>query len=487
MGEGLAGLQDVWRPALALVLGFPVALLILNETEAAFARRGHPLAAQLRWIRNWILPLLALVLFMTTVLGWPTTDVSVRLAQTALWIVLAAGALGCVNALVFEAAVPGSWQTRVPRLLRDLVRVLLVALAAAMVYSQVWGEDLSGALTALGVGSVVLGLALQEPLGNLFSGVMLLMERPFEVGDDIEVGSFSGVVQEINWRSAHVRSFGGITRVIPNSTLNKETITNYSRPRRMRMEIVEIGFSYDDPPNKVRDALLEVARETPGVIADPAPIAATFAFADSGITYRIIYRTLESDRWPVRNELMTRIWYAAKRHGLTIPYPVRVNLEYRQQQRFGKTDPSATDWLARFPQIPPLAVDADAAGDAGGMLQSVDYARQEVIFETGDALDGVHVLVRGAVSLRVGAGGAAAEIAVVRPGEFFGEAGLHGTQPADVRAVALEDSTCVRISPDAARKLFEQSPKLARDIGRALDVRRRAALAARSAGRDVPS
>ena len=188
MTDALESLRGVWPWAVALALGFPAALLVLNESIAAMDRNGSPLAGSLRWIRNWVLPALAGVLFLRHVLGLDSGHLWVRLAATALWILVAAGVLGVVNSVVFESARSGSWQRRVPRLLRDLVRVLLVAVAAAIVYSYVWGKDLSGALTALGVSSIVVGLALQEPLGNLFSGVMLLMERPFEVGDDIEVG-----------------------------------------------------------------------------------------------------------------------------------------------------------------------------------------------------------------------------------------------------------------------------------------------------------
>jgi small-conductance mechanosensitive channel len=474
MNDALEALRGVWPWAAALALGFPAALLVLNESIAAMDRNGSPLAGSLRWIRNWILPALVGVLFLRLVLGLDAAHLWVRLAATVLWILVAAGVLGVVNSVVFESARTGSWQQRVPRLLRDLVRVLLVAVAAAIVYSSVWGKDLSGALTALGVSSIVIGLALQEPLGNLFSGVMLLMERPFEVGDDIEIGGVSGVVKEINWRSAHLQSFGGLMRVIPNSTLNKETITNYSRPRRVRMEIIEIAFSYDDPPNTVRDALLEVASGTPGVLAKPGPIAATYAYGDSGITYRLIYRTEESDRWPVRNELMTRLWYMAKRHGLTMPYPVSVNLEYRQSGRFAKDPPDAGDLLAKFPRIPPVPEAEQATG-----LRSLSFGKEECVFDEGEVLEGVHLLVAGSISLQARGGGDSVEIAIIQPGEFFGEAGLYGPQHTEVRAVARTDSLVVIIAPGTVQRLFEESPALARETGHALDVRRRAAQSAR--------
>ena len=188
--------------------------------------------------------------------------------------------MGVINNLVFESALPGTWQSKVPTLLRDLLRVLLVAIGLAMVYSFVWGREIGGAIAALGVTSLIVGLALQEPLGNLFSGLVLLMERPFEVGETIEVGSVSGVVKEVNWRSAHIEALGGATQVVPNSTLNRETILNFSRPRPVRMELIDVGFSFQDPPYKVRQALLEMLMQTEGVLKKPKPIVATLSYED---------------------------------------------------------------------------------------------------------------------------------------------------------------------------------------------------------------
>ena len=411
-------------PALAVGLGLPLVLLVMTEAIQVAGRRGHPVAGPLRWTRNWLMPVLALVLFLRVAAGLPGTNLSVRLAETVLWIFLAAGTLNFINSLVFEAAALGSWATRVPRLLRDLIRILLVGLAGAVVYSTVWGKDLSGALAALGVSSIVVGLALQEPLGNLFSGVMLLMERPFEVGDHIEIGDFSGEVKEINWRSAHLKS-----------------------------------------------------AETPGVIAAPAPIAATLNFGDFGIAYRLIYRTLEEDRWPVRGELMTRIWYAARRRGLNMPYPVTVNLDYEQKGVFGRTPPQARDLLAGLGRFP------DLSGVTEQALETLDFARQEVLFREGDPLTGVLVLVRGEVSLQMGRGEAAVEIARVSPGDIFGESGMYGRQASSLSAVALEDCLVVRMAPDAISQVFEKSPVLAREVGQVVEARRSTAQAARESRR----
>ena len=99
--------------------------------------------------------------------------------------------------LVFENAAKESWRSRAPKLFQDLIRLLLVVIGAAIVLSVVWRQDLGGLIAALGVGSIVLGLALQETLGNLMSGIALFFERPFSVGDWISVGGKSGQVVQI--------------------------------------------------------------------------------------------------------------------------------------------------------------------------------------------------------------------------------------------------------------------------------------------------
>jgi small-conductance mechanosensitive channel len=477
MSELLNLVQAQWPYALALVIGFPLALVVLNEAGFALARAGRPVAASVRFIRTWVAPLVALVLFLKWVVLLPSTGLWMRLTESLCWAVSIVAVIGIINNVVFESALPGTWQRRVPRLLRDLLRLLLVAIGLAMIYSFVWDKEIEGALAALGVTSIVVGLALQEPLGNLFSGLMLLMERPFEVGETIEVGSVAGEVKEVNWRSAHIEAIGGSIMVVPNSTLNKETIINFSRPKPHRMEMIDVEFSYEDPPYKVRQALTELMSDTDGVLEKPAPIAATLGYGDHSIKYRLIYRTLEEHRWPVKNELMTRIWYMAQRHGFTLPYPVHVSLQHQQERPFGAAAPESADLLAQFPRLPEIPAEDRAR------TRRLTFGAGERLFDEGDDLDGVYFVVSGAVSLQMVKGREVSEIATIRPGEFCGETGMHGHQAADMRAVALEDTSVVVIAPDVVRHLFEASPRLARDTGYALDVHRKALHSARTAMR----
>ena len=474
MNELLNQLSQQWVFGLGLALGFPALLMALNELAFALARAGQPVAASVRFIRAWVVPLVALTLFLRWVVLLPESSLAVRLTETLCLATAIVAIMGVINNLVFESARAGTWQSKVPRLLRDLLRLLLAAIGLAMVYSFVWGREIEGAIAALGVTSIVVGLALQEPLGNLFSGLMLLMERPFEVGDTIEVGTMAGEVREVNWRSAHIEARGGAIQVVPNSTLNKETIVNFSRPMPNRMELVDVAFSFQDPPYKVRQALVELLLQTDGVLKSPKPIAATLGYGDFSVKYRLIYRTTEKDRWPVKNELVTRIWYMAKRHGFTMPYPVHVALQHQQERPFTAAHPEGADLLAQFPRLPEIPPEDRER------TRTLTFGVGERLFDEGDDLAGVYFVVSGAVSLQVVRNHQVTEIATIHAGEFCGETGMHGHQAANLRAVALEDTAVVVIAPDVVRHLFEASPRLASETGHTLEVHRKALHAART-------
>ena len=222
------------------------------------------------------------------------------------------------------------------------------------------------------------------------------------------------------------------------------------------------------------DALTELMRETEGVLEKPKPIAATLGYGDSSVKYRLIYWTAEQNRWPVRNELVTRIWYLAKRHGFTMPYPVHVVLQHQQERPFTAAHAEGADLLAQFPRLPEIPPEDRER------TRTLTFGVGERLFDEGDDLAGVYFVVSGAVSLQMIRNHQVSEIATIHPGEFCGETGMHGHQAANLRAVALEDTTVVVIAPDVVRHLFEASPRLASETGRTLEVHRKALHAART-------
>lgn len=461
--------SNFW-PAVGLAIGFPVALLLLNEAIVFCERRGLPLARTLRTVRNFVVPCLATLIFCRYVLGYPSESSTFRVVQTIFLIFVLYALLGVVNDLVFGVSTGDSWRARVPKLFRDLSRALLVAIGAMFIYSRVWGYELTNALTALGVGSVVIGLALQEPLGNIVSGLMLLFERPLNVGDWVVADGTTGKVIEINWRSVHIETPTRELRIVPNVSLYKDAFSNLSRPTTVRTEVFEMGFSYDDPPNRVKEVMEQLLRTTPGVLADPPPVVRTANYADFSVIYRLIFSVARQEELSsTRDAILTRMWYVARREGLTIPYPIA--MEYGPGESPGPTPPTPSEWLREHSRFRPAI-----SQTAESLPRVLEYAAGEAIQAPGQRFHGFALIVQGRAALTsVGAGGKLVEIGEMGPGQCFGDQVAIGGANDEIGINALEDLRVVVFDNHAIGELLKSSPTLAAEIGDAIESRRQAA------------
>lgn len=463
--------SELW-PAIWLALGFPLVLLVLNEVIGSCERSGNALLKTLRVLRNLVIPSMALWFLLGWVFKLPQEHLAVRLVESLFWVLLLYALLGVVNDIVFGASSQNQLGERVPKLFRDLVRALLVAVGAMIIYSRVWGHEISGALTALGLGSIVIGLALQEPLGNVVSGLMLLFERPINVGDWVTAAGITGRVIEINWRSVHIETATRELHLIPNVSLYKAAFSNLSRPTPLRSERIEIGFSYDDPPNRVKEVMLELLTSTPNVLNDPPPFVSTVNYADFSVIYRLGFAVASQDQVPVaRDSILTRIWYVARREGLTIPFPI--TMEYAPGENPGRRQPSPADYLKAHSRFKPALKTEDAA-------QVLDYAAGETVQSPQKKFHGFALVLKGRAQILSENGQRqSVQIGEIGAGECFGDQLTAGGSGENLTIVAAEDLKVLVFEPDAVGDLLGSSPSLAAEIGDAIEARLQAAQAAR--------
>ena len=506
--DGMNGLSSLFGPllmsdvpllpAVILAVGFPLTLLIATELLNSAVRRGAVLAPTLRVVRTFILPALAAMMFVTEIWQLAPEETASRVVRTAFWLALLFGLLTLINDTLFGGRHQVTRRERVPKLFRDLARVALVSIGAALIYQHVWQQEIGGALTALGLGSIVVGLALQEPLGNIVSGLMLLLERPLAIGDWIIADGTTGKVIEINWRSVHIESVLHEMRIIPNVVLYKTSFSNLSRPTASRTDTYDVGFSYDHPPNDVKRAMLDILRSTPGVIADPAPEVHTLNYGDFSITYRMYFTVARhEDLLLVRDAILSRVWYVAKRESLQIPFPIQ--MQYRPYESPSPRQPGVAEVLERFPRyrhvrdamLESLAgnqADAVAAGQAAPPPEAriVTYAAGEEIHARGAPVDRFGLVTEGTVELlALDAEGAEVAVASLGPGDFHGDATVSSGRPSDFRVVARTDVVEVSIDSRAVAKWLQGSSGLAAEIGEAYVQRRK--VAQRHRQRPVPS
>ena len=468
--------QDWFIWGAILIVGFPFLTLLLGEIIYRIKSQDKLLTATLRIIRNLIFPSLALLILLNKIIGLSADTTPLRIVQTGLWLFTIHGSLTVINGLLFDSAKTGSWQANVPRLFRDLSRVFLILCGVAIVLSIVWGADLGGLIAALGVGSIVIGLALQDTLGNLFSGIALLFERPFTEGDWIEVDGMQGKVIEINWRSVHLLTREIEMLVIPNAVLAGATIRNYRRPQKLHIEPIDVGFSYDDPPNKVKQVMKETALGTKGVLERPEPIIQTISYDDSSIGYRVRLFLADYDKVPqIRDEFMTRVWYAAERHGLNIPFPIRT-LYHNPPTKINSAEiiQRYLEYLHNFPSF--AMTDRHVLEDLAYVAMEKTFGEGEQVIVQDEHIEGLYIIIEGQVIITIKQGDSmrGQEVARLESGNFFGESALSGKEISLVTATALSDLAVLIVPIEALQIALEKSTRLRQEIGMVMETRRKA-------------
>jgi small-conductance mechanosensitive channel len=466
---------NVLRWALLLILGFPLGVVILGEMIQRQSQSRPALAKTLQIFRNLVLPVATFLLFTEHVLKLDINDRGFKTLQTLFWICVIHGSLSLLNALLFEQAGANTWRSRMPKLLIDLSRLILVLVGTAFVSAAVWNADLAGVATALGVSSIVIGLALQDTLGSIMSGIALLFERPFSVGDWIQVGDTVGQVLDMSWRSVRLLTFDREMVIIPHKFISNEVIRNYSQPHRLHAERVKISFSYDDPPNKALQVLRETAITTPGILSRPEPQTFTLSYDDSAILYEVKffiedYGQLEE----IRNQFITRVWYAAQRHQLSIPFPIRTLYHFNGPATHTKmAHQKFIDRLHSLPTSIPIDRQTAQASNSGILLQH--FAKGEQIILQGSHSEHLYIIVSGQACMSyLDDVGQEREVIILQSGELFGVMVLFSGEVSPVSVSAIDDLEVLTLSLKVVNQMIDRQPSFAREIAQVQEIRQRA-------------
>ncbi len=262
-------------------------------------------------------------------------DVSV-LADQAVDVIATWGlkVLGALAVLVIGRILAG-WLRRFTRraLERTGMDETIVPFLAGLVYSLtlvfvllavlgLFGIPTTSIIAVLGAASLAVGLALQGTLGNFASGVMLLVFRPFRIGDFIEVAGQKGTVAVIGLFSTTLNTPDNVQISIPNGKVYGEAIMNYSANETRRVDLV-IGVSYDDDLQVARDTMLGVLNGDERVLDDPAAVVAVSELGDSSVNFVVRPWCLADDYWALRFDLTRNLKESLEAAGCSIPYPQR--------------------------------------------------------------------------------------------------------------------------------------------------------------------
>jgi small-conductance mechanosensitive channel len=441
--------------ALGVAIGLPIGLVILTEVRVALTRRGSGLARPVGLVRNYVLPLAALLLLLIKATEVSAEATPVRIIATVLGFVLLVLVLSGLNATLFQGAPEGSWRKRIPSIFLDVARFVVIAVGLAVIFSYIWGANVGGLFTALGITSIVLGLTLQNSVGQIISGLLLLFEQPFKIGDWVDVTSARGRVVEVNWRATHIDTGSGL-HIIPNSVLAAASFANLSRPPGEHSITVTTAFGQNDPPDDVCALLTRVAGALPHLRDEAVP--ATFTSGSGEYVTSIPLRSPADDS-ATRATFLRWVWYASRRAGLRLDdveddFVTEDRMENSMRLVAPTLRLSDADQQALIPH-----------------LRLTRYGAEEAIQTPGLVPKRMTFIVNGRVRLvAIGEDGAIVPVRTLEEGDFLGSTTLT-REPVTGGAYALEEVTVLQIERADVEDLVARKPLLLQEIGRTIEER----------------
>lgn len=302
-------------------------LLVVGVTLAWLISRDLSFKRDMRSSQRYFVAFIGLVLLRKLIPEeWAYLD---KLAYITCVTIFTFGAIRALAGAVFHVRRTRSG-VDTPKILRDLVDAGLFLLAIVFIVQTTLNINLSALLASSAVISLVLGLALQETLSNLFSGLSLQAERPFAAGDWVRIGTHSGRLLEIGWRATRIVTGAGEVLTLPNNAVGKEAIYNLSK-RGATLRKISIGIGYEVVPNTIKEVLLELVRFHAGVAGEPAPTVRVAEFGPRLVTYELLFWVAKyEDGGPIEDEIRSHMWYRLRRANIELPVsplPVRVSRE----------------------------------------------------------------------------------------------------------------------------------------------------------------
>lgn len=399
-------------PVVAVAVIYPILTILVSEVQRFQDRNNSPYAKAVRQFQLSVMPMAALYILITQIAGVnaypkapdgntiPLAELSLlviaaKVVLTAVAIFSINAMLTALNAFLISQRDKNSFLANMPGLLLDLLRLTLVLIGAAIIVSTVWGADLKGALVGLGVGGIVLGLALQDTLSAVFAGLSMVSTRNFKEGDWLKTGDYEGRVVAMDWRSVTIETEQKILAVVPNSELAQSTFVVESSETMPYGEEISLFLAFDDPPEKVIKIIDNVASSLSDVLLDPPHEVEVLDYTDKGIEYELMFFVADrGDAWRVRSDFLRRFWYVARREGL--------HHMGAQNLHFQTVEPSEASFKARhdvLSKITALTPPGEGFDNLAHTAEIISFGLNEILMTVGDKFDAIYIPIEGSLSL----------------------------------------------------------------------------------------
>jgi len=401
--------------------------------------------------------------------GAPIGPESMRLFVGALEVIWWLGA-AWLGVGFLRAFVVLERQPRDTKLVQDLLAALIYLTATFAIIAYVFDLPVRGLLATSGAVAIIIGLALQSSLGDVFSGLVLNIERPYRVGDWIILDdALQGKVIETNWRATHILTGNQDVAIIPNSVIAKSTVVNCSTPTKIHGASIRVRLEPSLTPAAGCNLLKEVLLGSTHILRTPEPSVTIKDLSAEMIDFELSYSVVDVsavDR--AQNEIFNRVYRAAEAVGARFS-PRLGGLPGRAAAKADEESGTPEQLLAGISLFSTLTADEKAL--LASQMQRREYAQGEVIVRIGTILEVLCIVSYGVLVGSVQANGRKIEVIRLSPGDYFGEVGLLTGKPLDGELAALTRVVIYEIPKSALAPLIKARPGLTEELSEILASR----------------
>jgi small-conductance mechanosensitive channel/CRP-like cAMP-binding protein len=366
----------------------------------------------------------------------------------------------------------------IPKIFRDILEGLVYT-GALLVTLRSAGAQLDALLTTSALLTAVIGLSLQDTLGNLFAGLSIQAQHPFEVGDWIQTSedpTMIGRVIEINWRATKVLTLDDVEILVPNGPLARAPIRNFTKPTPVSRRSLHVVVPFSHPPHQVQRVILDGLALAEGLLASPAPSVVTREFVERGVSYAVRFYIEDFERRElIDSRARDRIWYALRRAGIDIAIPAAEigmsQLDESARQRERAEALSARESALRQVDFLRMLTEEQRQQLAHHSRERF-YAPKEMVIRQGEIGDAFFIVLDGELGVFIGKERDEVEVAKLKAGSFFGEMSTMTGEPRTATIKTLTQAQLLMVDKGAFQHILEASPELAEQISEVLIARR---------------
>jgi small-conductance mechanosensitive channel/CRP-like cAMP-binding protein len=441
-----------------LLLLFPATVFVFAIFLVPQPRMKWPIWLRATWsIANFII----LTLMLRALIGSPLHphfDDSPgiifweKLLDCAWWLLGARGVIGLIRfIMVLEQ------RSRETQIISDLAAGAVYIATALAIVDFVFSISVGGLLATSGIIAIVIGLALQSTLADVFSGIAVGVERPYRAGDLIWVdGGIEGEVIQVTWRSTQIATFQNNIAIVPNSVMAKARLINRSRPTMMTGETLAVRLAPSHPPERCVEVLTAAVRSCRTLLSAPAPEITCTSLNGDGYTYQLSFSVASSGELAAaKHELLSEIHRQLHFAGIalavagttlihekSIPSPAEI---LQQSELFGVIEQPQRDLLASH-------------------FKMISLQAGETLIQQGDEPDALYVMASGAVEISINKPSGRHVAHILRPGESLGAIGLITGSNYAATGIALTPVKAYRLDKDAIAAAIRVLPELAEGL-----------------------